>query len=222
MIIIMLGAPGTGKGTVGKMLSEKLNIVHISSGEIFRSYIKKHDYIGKEIENYVKSGNLVPDELSFRLVGKRLLEPDTSNGLILDGFPRTKKQAEELDRLLDIIGMKVSIAINLSLSDEEIVNRIVNRRTCPNPHCREIYNLQYKRPKVENICDKCGTELILREDDNEETVKQRLNTYHTISEDLINYYENKDILYTVQMNEQSHNTTENLAEEIDNYLKGKK
>jgi len=214
----MLGAPGTGKGTVGHMLSDKLGIVHISSGEIFRSYIKKHDYIGKQIQSYVQQGNLVPDELSFRLVGMRLLEPDTLNGLILDGFPRTDKQAIELDTLLNIIGKKVSVAVNLSLPDEEIISRIVSRRTCPNPDCREIYNLQFKPPKVEGICDKCGSTLILREDDNEETVRQRLDTYHELSEDLINYYKNKDILYTVKMNEQSYNTTDKIAEEIEAYL----
>ena len=207
---------------LGTCFRKSYGIVHISSGEIFRSYLKKHDYIGKEIGNYVNRGNLVPDELSFRLVGRRLLEPDTLKGLILDGFPRTEKQAKELDTLLGIIDKKVSVAVNLNLSDEEIISRIINRRTCPNPDCREIYNLQFKSPKVENVCDKCGTTLILRADDNEETVKQRLNTYHEISEDLIEYYKNKGILYTVQMNEQSPHTTDKVADEINKYVEDRR
>ena len=200
---------------------KNFGIVHISSGEIFRSYIKKHDYIGKEIQSYVEQGKLVPDELSFRLVGKRLLEPDTQDGLILDGFPRTGKQARELDQLLGLIGKKVSVAANLSLPDEEIISRITSRRTCPNPDCREIYNLQFRPPKLENVCDKCGDTLILRKDDNEETVRQRLYVYHRISENLIEYYKNRDILYTVQMNEESPHTTTKIAEEINKYIKNR-
>lgn len=219
MIIIMLGAPGTGKGTVGNLLSRNLDIAHISSGEIFRSYIKKHDEMGAEIESYVKQGKLVPDELTIKLMKKRLVEKDAENGVILDGYPRTHKQAIELDSLLEELDKDIDVAVNLSLPDEEVIRRIVSRRTCTNPHCREIYNLEFKPPKMENVCDKCGSQLILREDDNEETVKQRLKTYHDISEDLIKYYEQKDILYTFQMNAQSQSTTKNITEEIEKYLK---
>lgn len=218
MIIIMLGAPGTGKGTVGKLLSEKLGIVHISSGEIFRSYVKKQGEMGKEIERYILEGKLVPDALAIQLVEKRLCEKDVEKGVILDGYPRTVKQAIELDELLAKQNKKVEIAVNLSLSDNDIIERITKRRTCPNPECREIYNTEFKPPKVSGICDKCGTKLIQREDDNEETLKNRLKTYHEISEGLINFYKNKDILYTVKVNIHSENTSQDIAEEIEEYL----
>jgi len=219
MFIIMLGAPGTGKGTVGKLLSEKLDVVHISSGEIFRSYIKKHDKLGKKIEKYVSKGELVPDELSIEIVKKRLEEADVKNGAILDGFPRTEKQAVVLEEFLKVRGEKIDIAVELELSDEEIIDRIVKRRTCTNKHCREIYNLEFKPPIKECICDKCGSKLIQREDDNEETVKNRLKNYHEISDGLINFYKNKDVLYTVKLNNHSEKTSSDVAKEIEEYLK---
>jgi len=219
MIVIMLGAPGTGKGTVGKLLSEALGIVHISSGEIFRSYVKKQNELGKEIEEYIQKGVLVPDELAIKLLENRLKEPDVKKGVILDGYPRTREQAVQLDKLLEKQEKKVNIAVNLSLSDKDIIDRITKRRTCPNPHCREIYNTEFKPPKKEGICDKCESKLIVREDDNEETIKNRLITYHEFSENLIDFYKNKDILYTVKVNIHSENTSQNIAEEIENYLK---
>ena len=166
MYIVMLGAPGTGKGTVGGLLSKELDIVHISSGEIFRNYIKKHNKLGEEIEHYITEGKLVPDELAIQLIEKRLEEPDTKNGVILDGFPRTEKQAVVLNEILKSKGEKINVAVDLSLPDEEIIDRIVKRRTCPNTACREIYNIDFKPPKLEGICDKCGSQLIQRVDDN--------------------------------------------------------
>ncbi len=219
MIVIMLGAPGTGKGTVGNLLAQKLKIPHISSGEIFRSYIHDADEIGDQVKAYVQEGKLVPDELTIQLLEKRLSEPDTQNGCILDGYPRTVVQAESLDNLLQSQGRKVKVAVNLSLSDDEIVDRISKRRTCPNPDCREIYNLDFRKPKVENICDNCGTKLIIREDDNEQTVRKRLENYHNISENLIEFYKNKDILYTVKLNNESNKVSSDIAEEIGEYLK---
>ena len=219
MIIIMLGAPGTGKGTVGNLLANKLNIPHISSGEIFRSYIKEDDEIGKQVKEYISEGKLVPDELTIKILEKRLQEPDTKKGCILDGYPRTVVQAESLDKLLKEQNKAVKVAVNLSLSDDEIVDRITKRRTCPNPDCREIYNLDFKRPKVENICDKCGTELVIREDDNEATIRKRLENYHNISENLIDFYKNKDILYTVKLNNESNTVSSDIAREIEEYLK---
>jgi adenylate kinase len=218
MVIVMLGAPGTGKGTVGGKLAKELDIVHISSGEIFRSYIKKHDELAQEIKSYVVKGILVPDEITIKIIQKRLEEPDVTNGVILDGYPRTVKQAEELDRLLKSQQKKVDIAVNLSLSDEEIIDRIVKRRTCPNPDCREIYNLEFKPPKKEGMCDLCGSKLVQREDDTRDTVMQRLKIYHETSEGLINFYKNQDILYTVKLNSKSDVTTMGIAEEIKEYL----
>lgn len=219
MIIIMLGAPGTGKGTVGGLLSDYLKIPHISSGEIFRGYIKEDDELGNELKKYVSSGKLVPDELTIRILEKRLQEPDTANGYILDGFPRTVDQAKALDKLLEQKNLSVEVAVNLSLSDDEIVDRISKRRTCPNPTCREIYNLDFKNPKVEGICDKCGTKLIIREDDNEATIRERLKNYHNLSENLIEFYKNKDILYTVKLNNESNKVSSDVAKEIKEYLR---
>jgi adenylate kinase len=217
----MLGAPGSGKGTVGSLLGEMFNIIHISSGEIFRSYIRKHDELGEKIASYINKGDLVPDDLVIELVEKRLREKDVENGVILDGYPRTKEQAAELDRMLAETGRKAGIAVNLVISDEEIIDRIMNRKTCPNPDCREIYNLKFKPQKVENICDKCGEVLITRDDDNLETVRERLKNYHGISEDLIKYYEQKDILYAVKTNIHSSKIAADMAEEIKKYLKDK-
>lgn len=219
MIIIMLGAPGTGKGTVGNLLAEKLQIPHISSGEIFRSYIKSDDEIGKQVKDYISEGKLVPDELTIKILEKRLQEPDTKKGCILDGYPRTVVQAESLDSLLKKQNRAVKVAVNLSLSDDEIVERITKRRTCPNSDCREIYNLDFRKPKIENICDKCGSTLIVREDDSEETVRKRLENYHNISENLIEFYQNKDILYTVKLNNESNKVSSDIAKEIEEYLR---
>ncbi len=221
MYIIMLGKPGSGKGTVGKMLSEELGIIHISSGELFRSYVKKAGTIGKEIESYISKGNLVPDELAIQLVEKRLEESDCKNGVILDGFPRTVNQAKELDKFLNKHNSKIDIAVELELSDEDIINRIVKRRVCSNNECREIYNLEFKKPKQEGICDKCGSELIQREDDKIETVQQRLKTYHETSEKLVEYYKNKDLLYAVKININSGKTSEDVAKEVETYLQNK-
>ena len=216
MYIIMLGKPGSGKGTVGRMLSESLNIVHISSGELFRNYIKKAGKIGEEINSYISKGNLVPDDLSIKLVEKRLKEPDCKNGVILDGFPRTVAQAEELDKFLEKESLKIDIAVELDLSDKDIIDRITKRMECPNPKCREVYNLEYKKPIKENICDKCGTTLVQRDDDKLETIKQRLKTYHETSAKLTNYYKSKDILYAVKINEHSKITSEDVAKEVKN------
>lgn len=219
MVVIMLGAPGTGKGTVGNLLAQKLNIPHISSGEIFRSYIKDDDEIGRQVKEYISEGKLVPDELTIKVLEKRLSEPDTEKGCILDGYPRTVVQAESLDKLLASQGKQVKVAVNLSLSDDEIVDRIIKRRSCPNVDCREIYNLDFKKPKIPDICDKCGSKLIIREDDNEVTVRKRLENYHNISENLIDFYKNKDILYTVKLNNESNRVSSDIAQEIEDYLK---
>lgn len=218
MIIIMLGAPGTGKGTVGNLLSREFNIPHISSGEIFRSYIKKKNELGVEIEKYVSNGQLVPDELTIKILKSRIEEDDTKNGFVLDGFPRTIEQAKYLDKLFENENRKISVVVDLSLSDDEIVDRITKRRTCPNPDCREIYNLDFKKPKIDGICDKCQTKLIIREDDNETTIRKRLENYHNISEGLIDFYKAKDVLYTVKLNNESNKVSSDVAIEIKEYL----
>ena len=218
MNIVMLGKPGSGKGTVGKMLSENLGVVHISSGELFRSYIKKAGEIGKEIENYVSQGNLVPDELAIKLVEKRLQEVDCKDGMILDGFPRTVAQAKELDKFFKERGCKIDIAVELNLTDEDIIERIITRRVCSNVDCREVYNLEFKKPKQEGICDVCGSKLIQRQDDTIETVQKRLENDYKTSAELVEYYKAQDLLYTVKLNIHSGKTSEDVAKEVKEYL----
>lgn len=221
MYIVMLGKPGSGKGTVGKMLSESLNIIHISSGELFRSYIKSAGEIGKEIESYVSQGKLIPDDLVIKLVEQRLLENDCKNGVILDGFPRTIEQAEALKKFLKEQGKKIDIAIELELSDNDIIDRIVKRRVCSNIDCREVYNLEFRKPKQEEICDVCGSKLVQREDDKLETVQHRLKTYRETSQKLEKYYKSQDLLYAVKLNIHSGKTSEDVAKEVEEYLKNK-
>lgn len=219
MYVVMLGKPGSGKGTVGRMLSEKLGVIHISSGELFRSYIKKAGEIGEKIESYVLNGKLVPDDLAIKLVEKRLLEQDCKNGVILDGFPRTVEQAKELERFLKEHNQKVNIAVELALTDKDIIDRISKRRVCTNRHCREVYNLEFKRPEVDGICDICGSKLEQREDDKLETVEKRLETYRETAGKLVDYYKEQDLLYAVKLNIHSGKTSEDVAEEVERYLK---
>lgn len=222
MYIVMLGKPGSGKGTVGKMLSQKLGIAHISSGELFRSYVKKAGELGKEIDKYISKGNLVPDELAIKLVEKRLLEKDCESGVILDGFPRTKVQAIELDKFLKKQNKKVDIAVELALTDKDIIERTLNRLVCTNKDCREVYNLQYKRPKIEGICDVCGSKLERRADDNLETIKNRLEGYKNTAGLLTEYYKEQDLLYEVKLNIHSGKTSEDVAKDIEKYLNNKR
>ena len=195
MIIIMLGAPGTGKGTVASILTGKLNIPQVSTGDIFRKHIKEKTELGKLAESYISKGELVPDDVTIGLIENRMEEQDVQNGIILDGFPRTVKQAEELDKLLAQKGKKVDMVINLTTPEDEIVERIVNRRICSNSDCKTVYNLVLNPPKVEGVCDKCGSELIQRKDDTIETVKSRLDSYFKQTSPLVEYYEKQGNLY---------------------------
>ena len=215
MIIVMLGAPGSGKGTVAKLLTETLNIEHISTGDMFREEIKSGSELGKELENYMADGKLVPDDVVIRILDERLSRPTAQNGVVLDGFPRTKIQAEHLKELLKAKGKKIDVAIQLNIPDEDIIYRTVKRRICSNKDCGAIYNLEFNKPKQEGICDICGGELYRREDDNEETVKKRIDTYHKRSESIIKYFEEEGILYTVDLRAEDQIT----KQDIDKWLK---
>lgn len=198
MYIIMLGAPGTGKGTIGKILSEDMKLTHISTGDIFREQISKKTELGKKIESYMANGSLVPDDLVIETVEARLLEDDVKNGAILDGFPRTVQQAQALREFLSKNNpTQRRIAIELNVPDDEIIKRIINRVTCSNKSCGEIYNLNTKPPKVEGVCDLCGSKLTKRDDDNEETVRKRLTVYHSNSKDLLQFYAENNALYSI-------------------------
>lgn len=198
MYIVMLGAPGTGKGTIGKILSEDMELTHISTGDIFREQINKKTDLGKKIEGYIANGALVPDDVVIETVETRLLEDDVKNGAILDGFPRTAAQAEALKKfLLKNNPTQKRIAIELNVPDDEIIKRIVNRVTCSNKSCGAIYNLDTRPPKQSGICDICGSELKKRADDNEETVRKRLVVYHENAEELLEFYRKNNALYSI-------------------------
>lgn len=191
MKIIMLGAPGAGKGTQAKMIAAKYGIPHISTGDIFRANIKNGTELGAKAKEYMDKGLLVPDELVVDLVIDRFKEPDCEKGYVLDGFPRTIPQAEALDKALTAIGESVDYAINVEVPDENIINRMGGRRACVG--CGATYHIVYSPTKVEGKCDTCGADLIIRDDDKPETVKNRLSVYHEQTQPLIDYYTSKGI-----------------------------
>ena len=195
MKIIMLGAPGAGKGTQAKKIAAKYGIPHISTGDIFRANIKNGTELGKKAKTYMDQGLLVPDELVVDLVVDRVNQDDCKNGYVLDGFPRTIPQAEALTEALEKMGQKVDFAIDVNVPDENIVKRMGGRRACVT--CGATYHMVYAPTKKEGICDTCGGELILRDDDKPETVQKRLNVYHDQTQPLIDYYTSQGILRTV-------------------------
>ena len=195
MKIVMLGAPGAGKGTQAKMIAAKYQIPHISTGDIFRANIKNGTELGKKAKSYMDQGLLVPDELTVDLVIDRLAQDDCKNGYILDGFPRTIPQAEALDAALAKLGEKRDYAIDVDVPDENIVSRMSGRRACTG--CGATYHIVYNPSKKGDCCEVCGEKLILRDDDKPETVQKRLNVYHEQTQPLIDYYTKQSILRTV-------------------------
>lgn len=195
MKIILLGGPGAGKGTQAKLLKEHYNVPHISTGDILRANIKNNTELGKEAKKYIDQGLLVPDELVVHLIENRIDEDDCKKGYILDGFPRTIPQAKALDKVLESINDKIDIVVNIEVSDASIVKRMSGRRTCLK--CGASYHIEHNPPKTEGICDVCGNELILRDDDKPETVANRLGVYHEETKPLIEYYTNKNMLITI-------------------------
>ena len=195
MKIIMLGAPGAGKGTQAKQIADKYAIPHISTGDIFRANLKAGTELGKKAKEYMDQGLLVPDELTCDLVMDRIGQDDCKNGFVLDGFPRTIPQAEALDAALTKINQKMDYAIDVDVPDENIVNRMSGRRACLN--CGATYHIVSIPTKVEGVCDRCGSPVVLRDDDQPETVKKRLDVYHEQTQPLIDYYKEQNILRTV-------------------------
>ena len=195
MKIIMLGAPGAGKGTQAKMIAEKYGIPHVSTGDIFRANIKNGTELGMEAKKYMDQGQLVPDELTVKILLDRVAQDDCKNGYVLDGFPRTIPQAEVLDKALTELGDAIDFAIDVNVPDENIVKRMSGRRACLS--CGTTYHIEHIPPKKEGICDKCGQELVLRDDDKPETVLNRLKVYHDQTQPLIEFYTKKNILMSV-------------------------
>ena len=195
MKIIMLGAPGAGKGTQAKQIAGKYSIPHISTGDIFRANIKNGTELGKKAKEYMDQGLLVPDELTCDLVVDRIGQDDCKNGFVLDGFPRTIPQAEALTNALNELGQKMDYAIDVDVPDENIVKRMSGRRACLD--CGATYHVVSIPPKKEGICDACGSKLVLRDDDKPETVQKRLDVYHEQTQPLIDYYKEAGILKSV-------------------------
>lgn len=195
MKIVMLGAPGAGKGTQAKMIAEKYGIPHVSTGDIFRANIKNGTALGMEAKTYMDQGRLVPDELTVKILLDRVAQPDCVNGYVLDGFPRTIPQAEVLDEALQAQGEKLDWAVNVDVPDENIVRRMSGRRACLK--CGATYHIEHIPPKKEGVCDACESELVLRDDDRPETVQNRLKVYHEQTQPLIDFYTGKGILRSV-------------------------
>lgn len=217
MFIVLLGAPGSGKGTVGKILAENLKLAHISTGDLFRENLKNETELGKVAKSYMDKGELVPDELTVKMLEKRMEEADVVNGAILDGFPRTTNQAVVLDKLLESKGSKVDMALNIDVPFDEIIERIANRRSCKG--CSSIYNVVFNPPKQEGKCDVCGGELYQREDQKPEVVQNRLEVYQKTADELIKYYEERNVLRTEKAGDAAGRTSYDVAEEIEKELK---
>ncbi|MBP3464033.1 MAG: adenylate kinase [Clostridia bacterium] len=212
MVIIMLGAPGTGKGTVSAILKEKLEIAHVSSGDIFRKYSSEDSELGREINSYLQQGKLVPDELTIKMIKERLNEKDVEKGVILDGFPRTEAQAVALDKMLSETGKKVDLVVDLDSPKQEILDRIVTRRICQD--CKAVYNTKLNKPKVEGICDKCGGKLYQRDDDTIEKVETRIEVYKKETKPLEEYYNKKGNLFEIEVTEKTGTMAKEAAEKV--------
>lgn len=196
MKLILLGAPGAGKGTVAKMLTNLDGSVQISTGDILRGAVQAGTELGKQAEAFMKAGDLVPDELIMGIMEKRLQEPDCEKGFLLDGFPRTIPQAEALNELLAKLNIKLDMAVNIDVPRDVILDRLTTRRTCSNAACQAIYNVKSNPPKQEGVCDKCGSPVVQREDETEAAISHRLETYNEKTAPLIGFYEKEGLLVT--------------------------
>ncbi len=224
MNIIMLGAQGTGKGTVAGLISEQTGLPQISTGDIFRKNISEQTTLGIEADKYISKGNLVPDEITVPMVEDRLTWEDAKKGVILDGFPRTIEQAEKLDEILKEKGEKIDLVINLITPKEELVDRMLTRRVCTNQECKATYNIKLHPPIKDGICDKCGSSLKQRADDSDpEAIKRRLEIYEEKTSPLVEYYTKKGVLkaetVSIAINRMGKDVAEEIVKEIKNNLK---
>ena len=209
MKIIMLGAPGAGKGTQAKKIAAKYGIPHISTGDIFRANIKNGTELGLKAKSYMDAGGLVPDEITIGMLLDLIHQADCENGYVLDGFPRTIPQAESLTEALKKNGESIDFAVNVDVPDENIISRMSGRRACLN--CGATYHIVYNAPKKEGVCDACGQELVLREDDKPKTVKKRLDVYHDQTQPLIDYYKKEGVLAEVDGTKDMEEVFQNIA-----------
>lgn len=215
MRIVLLGSPGSGKGTQASRIVEKYNIPHISTGDMFRDNIRRQTSIGIEAKKFIDKGHLVPDELTLQMIEDRFVQPDCDQGFLLDGFPRTLVQAEALELELQKTGKKLNAVINLDVHDDTIIRRMTGRRVCGN--CGATYNLTFNKPAVENTCDKCGGSLLVRDDDKLETVTNRLKVYKTETQPLIDFYKDKGILITVNGELDAEVVFQNICDALEHF-----
>ncbi|HWQ20093.1 MAG TPA: adenylate kinase [Methanotrichaceae archaeon] len=194
MDIILLGPPGSGKGTQAKMIADKYHVKHVSTGDILRENVRNNTPLGVEAKKYMDAGKLVPDSLLISIIKDRLAKPDVKGGWMLDGYPRTIPQAEALDAILPSLGQKIDVVLNIDVPDAELVKRVTGRRMCK---CGTTYHVQFNPPKVAGKCDACGADLYQRQDDTEATVKQRLQAYHTQTQPLIDFYAKRGIVANI-------------------------
>ncbi|MDF2502590.1 MULTISPECIES: adenylate kinase [Clostridium] len=210
MKIVLLGPPGAGKGTQAKQISNRYNILHISTGDMFRKNISEKTELGLKAQGYIDKGMLVPDELTIDIVKDRLENDDCKNGFLLDGFPRTVKQAEALDLFLNEKGNKIDSALLIKVPESSILDRMTGRRVCPK--CGASYHIKFNPPKIAGKCNECNSDIIQRKDDSEETVSDRLDVYNKQTEPLIEYYNSKKVLYAVDGTQDIDIVFENICD----------
>lgn len=212
MNLLIIGAPGVGKGTVSRGIVNDYNVVHVSTGDMLRENIANQTEIGKIAEGYMSKGDLVPDNIIHDIILERLSRDDIKRGFLFDGYPRNHAQAVDLDEIIKTLNLKIDKVINLEISDDVLTKRVTGRRVCPN--CNEIYHIDSKPSKVSGICDKCGSNLFQRPDDTEESLRNRLNNYHKLTEVIIEYYSNKNLVANVN----ADNTRENVYADVKKFL----
>ncbi|WP_351226536.1 adenylate kinase [Streptomyces sp. NPDC002133] len=213
MRIVLVGPPGAGKGTQAAFLAKNLSIPHISTGDLFRANISQGTELGKQAKAYMDAGNLVPDEVTIGMARDRMAQPDAQNGFLLDGFPRNVSQAEALDAALEADGVKLDAVLDLEVPEDEVVKRIAGRRVCRNESAH-VFHVTYTPPKTGGVCDACGGELYQRDDDSEETVRKRLEVYHTQTEPIIDYYKAQDLVVTISALGKVADVTERAMEAL--------
>jgi adenylate kinase len=215
MNVVLFGPPGAGKGTQAKELSSYYDIPHISTGDILRANVKQGTKLGNKAEHYMNRGELVPDEVLIGIIKNRLAEPDCKKGYLLDGYPRTIPQAEALDGILEEIGMPLDVVLNIDVPDEELIGRLSGRYMC---ECGESYHIRFNPPQNEGVCDSCGGQLYQREDDREEVIRQRLESYKNKTQPLIDYYANKNLVVHINGEKDIKDVFDDIRDVLDKYL----